>query len=65
MNHIKLRKEIKELLSILPERHQLMFKRMYSFDNMERTIEEIVDIIPDKSIEWAYQQVLNTHLAYL
>lgn len=54
------RDTLKEGLARLPEGHQHMFKRMYSSKNLDRPIDEVVDRMHEKSLDWAMQQVQNS-----
>lgn len=54
------REEIKQGLKQLPESWQLMFKRMYSHDNLDCDIEIVVDNMPDEKLDWALTQVENS-----
>jgi len=51
------RVQLKESLNQLPESWQLMFKRMYSEDNLDLPIGEVVDKVPEDKLDWAMQQV--------
>lgn len=51
---------LKEILGKCTEEQQLLFKRMYSADNLELPIEEVVDKMPNHKIDWAVTQVENT-----
>ena len=37
-----------------------IFKRMYSFKNMDTDINTIVDNMPDEKLDWAMEQVRRT-----
>lgn len=54
------RASIKEGLSQLTERQQLVFKWMYSPDNHDLPINEVVDKMEADRLDWAMQQVENT-----
>lgn len=54
------RNHLKAGLSQLTESYQMMFKRMYSYNNIELDINTVVDNIPDKKLDWAMQQVEKT-----
>ena len=54
------REEIKDGLKQLPEKWQLMFKRMYSHNNLELDIDSVVDNMPDDKLDWALTQVENS-----
>ena len=47
-------------LSHCTEGQQLKFKRMYSHDNLDMSISEVVANMPDDKLDWAMQQVMNT-----
>jgi len=51
------RQTLKDGLSQLPEDWQLMFKRMYSHENLEASINDVVDSMPEDKLDWAMQQV--------
>lgn len=48
---------LKENLPKLPEEWQMTFKRMYSMDEMEKPINEVIDSIPLFNLDWSVQQV--------
>lgn len=54
------RTTIKEGLSRLPESNQQLFKRMYSFKNLDADINDVVDGMPEDKLNWAMQQVEQT-----
>ena len=54
------RKKIKEGLSELSEGHQVVFKRLYSHENLELPIDEVVDNVPEEKLSWALTQVQNS-----
>jgi hypothetical protein len=54
------REELKRGLAQLPEPNQRLFKRMYSHNNLELPIDEVVDKMPEDKLDWAMQQVKNT-----
>jgi hypothetical protein len=51
---------LKGLLAECTEGQQMMFKRMYSHNNLELPINEVVDKLPDSKIDWAISQCENT-----
>jgi hypothetical protein len=51
---------LKDLLSQCTEGQQMLFKRMYSHDNLERDINDAVDQMPDDKINWAISQCERT-----
>lgn len=54
------REELKEGLNQCTEAQQLLFKRLYSHDNLDLSIDEVVDKMPDDKLNWAMQQVERT-----
>lgn len=54
------RQNLKEGLAQLPEKAQLFFKRLYSHDNLEADINDVVDSMPEDKLDWAMQQVQRT-----
>jgi hypothetical protein len=54
------REEIKKGLVLLPESWQHTFKRMYSFDNLTKNINDVVDDMPQDKLDWAMQQVKSS-----
>jgi hypothetical protein len=54
------RKFLKDGLAQLPERNQLIFKRMYSHKNLDKPIDAVVDAMPDDKLDWAMMQVQRT-----
>ena len=54
------REQLKIGLAKLPEPNQRLFKRMYSHNNLELSIDEVVDKMPEDKLDWAMQQVENT-----
>lgn len=63
--HKKIRKEAKELLKLLPPSIQQYFKRLYSHNDLDKSIDDIIDNMPYKEIKWAYEQIINTHIKFL
>lgn len=55
------RSEIKRILSKLDDHNRLMFKRMYSNNNLEKDINLVVDDMLAKQLDWALQQCKNTY----
>ena len=51
---------LKGLLARTTEEQQLFFKRMYAHKDLDKSIEDVVDEIPDDKIDWAIQQVERT-----
>ena len=56
----KMRAQIKNILDSLPEENQKVFKMMYSHDDLNRPISDIVDNMVPKRLKWALTQVENT-----
>ena len=54
------RQQIKEGLKQLPYNWQMMFKRMYSHNNLDCDIVTVVDNMPDEKLDWALSQVENS-----
>ena len=55
-----IRKELKDGLAKLPESNQMMFKRIYSHLDLDESINNIVDFMPDEKLNWALTQVENS-----
>lgn len=55
------RTEIKRILSKLEESNRLVFKRMYSHNNLDKDINLVVDDMPAKKLDWALQQCKNSY----
>lgn len=51
------RQNLKDGLAQLPENNQMLFKRMYSHENLDADISDVVDSMPDDKLDWAMQQV--------
>lgn len=51
------REQLKTGLAQVPENMQMMFKRMYSHENLEANINDVVDIMAADKLDWAMQQV--------
>jgi len=51
------RQTLKDGLANLPESNCMLFKRMYPHENLDATIEEVVDNMPEEKLDWAMQQV--------
>ena len=58
--NISKREQLKELLKSYTDGQKLIFKRMYSNDNLDLDINDIVDNMPDVKLNWAIEQVNNT-----
>jgi len=37
-----------------------IFNRMYSPDDLEKSIDDVVDAMPEKRLDWAMQQIQRT-----
>ena len=51
------RSYLKDHLKLLTENHRHTFKLMYSYNNLELPIEDVVDQMPEDKLDWAMQQV--------
>lgn len=51
------RAHLKEGLAKCTEDEQLLFKRMYAHENLEVSIEDAVDNMEERKLDWAMQQV--------
>lgn len=51
---------LKESLAKCDDKQQLMFKRMYSHQNLDISINDAVDNMPSDKLEWALSQVERT-----
>ena len=54
------REQIKKNIVICSEGAICLFKRMYSHDNLDREINEVVDNMPDEELSLAMTQLQNT-----
>ena len=54
------REQIKKNIVICSEGAICLFKRMYSHDNLDREINEVVDNMPDEDLDVAMMQVQNS-----
>jgi hypothetical protein len=54
------RETLKDGLSQLSENQQLLFKKMYSPNNLDLNIFKIVDNMSEEKLDWAIQQVERT-----
>lgn len=52
------RNTIKEGLALLPESHRLVFKKMYSHEDLDADINHVVNTMPENELDWAMQQVI-------
>ena len=51
---------LKDLLAQCTDGQQMMFKRMYSHQNLELPIDEVVDQMKDEKLDWAITQCERT-----
>jgi len=51
------RQQLKDGLAQCTEAQQMLFKRMYSHKNLEASINDVVDAMPEDKLDWAMQQV--------
>ncbi len=54
------RDTLKEDLAKCTSEQVHLFKRMYSFKDLEKDINKVVDDMPDEKLDWAMQQVSRT-----
>ena len=54
------RQNLKDGLAQLSENQQTMFKKMYSHENQDADIKDVVDAMPEDKLDWAMKQVQNT-----
>ena len=54
------RQQIKEGLLKLSEKHRKFYKRLYSHNNRELPIEDVIKNMPDDKLNCALTQVQNT-----
>lgn len=54
------RERIKQGLALLPPEWQMTFKRMYSHNNLDAPIEEVVETMPTDKLDWALTQIENS-----
>jgi hypothetical protein len=54
------RETLKEGLAKLPEEWQMVFKRIYSHDHLDWSIEKVVDNMEVEKLDWAMTQVSNS-----
>jgi len=55
------RAEIKRILGFLDDRNHLVFMRMYSHTDLEKDINEVVDNMPARQLQWALHQVTASY----
>lgn len=51
---------LKDGLSQCTDAQQVMFKKMYAHNEMNKDINDIVDPLPEDKLDWAMQQVERT-----
>ncbi|KKN78318.1 hypothetical protein LCGC14_0351770 [marine sediment metagenome] len=54
------RDSLKKGLSQCTTAEKLLFKRMYSHNNLDLHIDKVVDNMPEDRLDWAMQQVQRT-----
>jgi len=54
------RDTLKAGLAQLPSSNQYVFKCMYSFNNLDKDINDVIDTIPAEKLDWAMTQVQNS-----
>ena len=54
------RQTLKDGLAKLPESNHMVFKRIYSPNDLEKPIGDVVDAMPEGKLDWAMQQVDNS-----
>jgi len=54
------REYLKKGLAQLPDKNQLLFKRMYSHQDTDKPIDKVVDDMTTDKLDWAMTQVQNT-----
>jgi len=54
------RDTLKSGVAKLPEKNQLLFKRMYHQKDLDANINDVVDGISEDRLDWAMQQVQRT-----
>lgn len=55
-----IRDDIKNMLTECTEPQQMVFKRMYSHNDLSLDINKVVDNIPIDRLDWAFSQVERT-----
>lgn len=60
IHHSRKRKWLKELLAKCSEGNHLVFKQMYSHENFDLSIDEVVDKMDAKKLDQATTQILRT-----
>jgi len=51
---------IKESIVKCTENQQLIFKRMYSYNDLDKDILEVVDLMPEEKLDTAFSQIERT-----
>ena len=51
---------LKELLSKCTDGQQMLFKRMYSYENLDMPINDVVDQMAENTLDWATTQCERT-----
>jgi len=54
------RQKLKDDLTSCTDQQQVIFKRMYSHNNLQRSINDIIDNMSEEKLNWAMQQVKRT-----
>jgi len=54
------RDNIKKNIAICSNSAKLLFKRMYSHNNLEMELNDVVDNMSEQSLSWAMTQLQNT-----
>lgn len=55
------RSALKKGLSLCTEEEQMVFKRMYSNNDLNKDINNVVDSMHESKLDWAMQQVETTN----
>ena len=55
-----IREQIKKGLAQLTDKNRMLFNRMYSYDNLNKPVNEVVDNILEDKLNWALTQVENS-----
>ncbi len=55
------RERIKFILSKLEDSNRNVFMRMYSHEDLSRDINDVVDSMPSKKVNWALEQCKATY----
>lgn len=54
-----LRSRLKKHIKDCSEDEILIFKRMYSHKDLDRKVNDVIDLIPEEKLQHALQQVIN------